>query len=244
MLDSWNIHLKENEIRGQVLSPKDIFKADESPGLYVWYGILNLGNADISERKNVINALKRQNSRFKTPPLDSTVKGNLGSFWSGQLLDQSMDRLMSALSESEEIAREKSAIRLNRTIEHEPTRKLLCSLLDMCTPIFSSPLYIGISDNLRRRLTIHVQKFRVLSEYKSIKLKDQLFNIDAEEDDATSGINFAARAVIAGFKEDNLKVYTFPLDKNDCLSDEEIFDLIAAIEFLLNRWSRPILGGK
>lgn len=245
MSDYWSIHLGNKKIKGQILDSGSISEAEESPGLYVWYGVLSLGKADLSERKNVVNALKRQNSRFKSPPLDSVVKGNLGASWSGKLYDQSMDKLIDGLNNSEESGKENSAIRLNRTLDRESTRRFLCCLIDECTPIFSSPLYIGISDNLKRRLTTHINKFRDLSEYSGkMKLKDKPYDLDWEYDDTTSGINFAARAVIAGFRENNLKVCTFPLHHDYDLSDEEIFDLIAAIEFLLNRWSQPILGGK
>lgn len=245
-MGSWNINLDGKDFCGQILSPEDLQKASNLPGIYAWHSVMNLGNADVSERKYLTNALKRQNSRFKKPPLDGIFTANLGSQWTGKLLDKSMDNLTDALDDEELSDGKKIAVRLNRTIDNSKARKLLPILLDACSPVFSSPLYIGISDNLRRRLMSHIQNFRQLSEYKNkkIKIKNSLLNLDVEEDDSTSGINFAARAVIAGFKEDSLRVVTFPIIDTDSLAEQEIFDLIASVEFLLNRWNRPILGGK
>lgn len=239
-------------MRGEILAFDEITEAPQLPGLYAWYSILGLGAADIAEEDQTRSALRRQTSRYKPTALTGEIRGNLGARWAGQLPDKSMDDLASHLAQ---IALETSGpgsplVRqrgknLNQALSNSQTRQALIDTLEQCIPAFLPPLYVGISNNLCNRLQSHVSQFRSIVRINRLEIQPEEENLDvdeAEDTDEASGKSFAIRAIKAGFKEDNLRVYVLPFQGTEHLSASQVRNVIGGVEFLLNRWAKPSLG--
>ena len=117
---------------------------------------------------------------------------------------------------------------------NEPLRlKALASLLRAATPVFASPIYIGSSKSLRRRLLNHT---KLINRYREGLLNlspEEIEKLDATENKADH--SFAREAgLIRRFDPNDLWVYTF--DTN--MADEYTFD----IENILNRINFPLCG--
>jgi hypothetical protein len=250
-MGEWLVNWDSVEAQGQVLTFDDISEAPKKPGLYAWYGILGLGAADLADENQTRRALKRQTNNYKPTPLRGEVIGNLGMRWAGQLFDTSMDDLADILSKSEPDDVDNSSSqsrskqrgqRLNRALVDPLTRHSLISVLEECVPVFLPPLYVGVTDNLCTRLRSHVNLFRSVTRSFKSGLEYLSPDLDVENTDETSGANFSIRAVKAGFKEDNLRAFVFPVQNIEKLNSTQIRNVIEGAEFLLNHWVRPSLG--
>ncbi len=240
LLGTWSTSWNNFCVEGIILPFDEVSDAPVLPGLYSWYAGLGLGELDIADETQTRSALSKQTSKYKPSSLISEIKGNFGALWKGELLDKSMDKLSFALSnEYLEYEEQTQENRLNRTLSELSTRKALISNLENCVPVFMSPLYIGISENLRRRLSEHVRIFRAIYDQKKSGRNDQNYEEESLDD---FGNNFAFRAVQRGFKEDNLKVFVLPFEGLEDMTQQQIRDIISSVEFLVNRWSKPSLG--
>jgi hypothetical protein len=249
----WSVNWEKVNVKGQVFGFDEISDIPPQPGLYAWYANLGLGAADLADEGQTRRALEKQTQKYKPVPLQVEIKGNFGSRWVGKLSDCSMDDLGNALlnqtfddtnGEGSRSSEKQRGQKLNNALIESATRQALISTLEECIPVFLSPLYVGISDNLQRRLRHHVNEFRVAT--RTSKSQDEYFNLDSKTElpDQVSETEFAVRAVRAGFKEDNLKVFIFPVQNIENLNSTQIRNVIEGVEFLLNRWVRPSLGVK
>jgi hypothetical protein len=239
LTSQWTAKWDDTESKGLILAFDEIFNAPQQAGLYAWYAVLGLGEMDILCENQTRTALRKQTKKYTPSPLSGEMRGNLGAKWSGQLFDKSMDNLSQVLS-GREISNEESQQSgngLDRALSNQDSRRLLISSLEACIPVFLSPLYVGISDNLNRRLSEHIRLFRLASrESRKEMIDDEYDNQDICDK------NFAFRAVNSGFREDNLKAFILPFDNLENLSKQQIRDVVAATEFLVNRWAKPSLG--
>jgi len=251
-MGEWSVHWDKVKVQGKILAFDEISEAPQLPGLYAWYSILGLGAADLAEENQTRSALRRQTSRYKPTALTGEIRGNLGARWAGQLSDKSMDDLASHLAQIALKTDESSAplIRqrgqnLNRALSNSQTRQSLINTLEQCIPVFLPPLYVGISNNLCSRLQSHVNQFRAIIRSNKLEIPLDVENSEldeAEDTDEASGKSFAMRAIKAGFKEDNLRVYVLPFQGTENMSASQVRNVIGGVEFLLNRWAKPSLG--
>lgn len=247
-MGEWSVNWDKVKAQGQVLGFDDISEAPQKPGLYAWYAILGLGKADLAEESQTRRALKRQTSSYKPTPLKGEMIGNLGMRWAGQLPDISMDDISDVLSNTaledinNNLVQKQRGKRLNCALQEQLTRQALIDLLEECIPVFLPPLYVGVSDNLSRRLRSHVKTFRTVKRSFQSGVNDPSIDLNSEDTDETSGANFAVRAVRAGFQEDNLRAFVLPVLHIQSLNSLEIRNVIEGAEFLLNHWVRPSLG--
>lgn len=245
-MGEWSVVQEEITTQGLILSFSDVFNAPQMPGLYAWYSILGLGNADLIIESQTRSALRRQTSRYKPNALESEVKGNLGARWKGQLADVSMDDLSKLLEGSEpelnqgvSQAKQQRGTRLMQALEDHASRQALVNTLEKSIPMFLSPLYVGISENLNSRLQSHVNAYRSFSKNRSVVTLEEN---ELDDTDEAAGRSFATRAVNAGFKEDNLQVFLLPFENQFDLNPAQIRNVISGVEYLLNRWTKPTLG--
>ncbi|MFV1942557.1 hypothetical protein VPH49_17215 [Pseudomonas luteola] len=135
---------------------------------------------------------------------------------------------------------------LEKALSSESSRSRLNELLLTATPVFSSPLYIGKSINLKNRIAEHV---RVLSKFSALassnpdflnKLRNKLNNPNSEE--INPDITFGVRAIAAGFNLDHLRVFILDVEEASGLQGDKALAATEALEWLLNTWNRPILG--
>lgn len=227
-------------------APNQVATAAEHVGIYAWYPVLDAGEADwrIEFKSDVDlgiermrSLLQRHSARFNTPPLEVHAVGRLTAQWRGSIPGSSGSSLEEFLSCPAEDEGASHRTAFHAVLNAPGQRKRLVEILRFAVPIFSAPVYVGISDNLRRRLRDHVRD--LMNLYETVQ-KDPDVRIRAQQKD----MNFATRAIGAGFTPDTLEVWTLDLESafEDATDPEGLRDLAEAAEWLLNRWSRPLFG--
>lgn len=226
-----------------------IDNAPEAVGLYAWYGVLNAGppdwEIDIQEGVDVggdrfRELLSRHSGRFSSPAIELIGRTTFFSTWRGTLEDESRVFIQGAIrgdghEQSDDDSYDaKRASRLAEAIDQPLLRQALVRVVDEAIPALSAPVYVGVSDNLRRRLRTHVDGLLKLSE--SLKRDPTARSVLLTSD------KFAARAVGMGFSPDTLKVWTVNIEAVAALTKEHSYTVAQAVEWLLNRWHRPFLG--
>lgn len=193
----------------------EISKIPKEPGLYVWYAAIELGEADISDKEQLVRALNKQSSVLLGQRMEVSAKLDFSLEWNGMLCENAPRRerkhlLSNALSRA--------------------GLQTIAEILTATAPIFFRPLYIGKTKRgLRARIQEHINAFYELKELHN--------ESEIETDD-----QFAARAVKAGFKEDQLVCYVYPILTRSHLEDGELDRVLLAAESFLNEWATPILG--
>ena len=109
-------------------------------------------------------------------------------------------------------------------------------MVDAAFPTFLSPLYIGmtIDQTLQQRLLVHKNRF---VRYWEQSQRDPTF-VDRFENPK----NFAERAVKVGLTPRDIHFFTLHIEGDSELTNSDQDDLIRSAEWLLNRWSSPLLG--
>jgi|GEM_PF-3321605 len=238
----------------------DIAEVSSSPGIYAWYGTTHIGSADL--RKDVDpegrdhgarrfrESLARHTSRFSPPPLSVSLKSGFRDGWHGYVnsvkFEEHVDMLSSAGGSKAGSGFAYPDKAIDEVLSTEQGRAQLNNLIMASVPIFSAPLYIGKSVNLRNRLAAHVRALSKFSEsvalYPDFLEKIQRKIADPSSDEISPDVSFAVRAVSAGFSSDHLRVYTLEIEKNSNFRGDSAGSAAEALEWLLNTWNRPILG--
>lgn len=221
--------------------------APTTPGIYAWYGKIDIGLADIKKDisddghdygiTRLIDALIRHTTLYKEPDLNANISSRFQHTWTGTLSASPESDVADALSGKDKFQMKFSAY---DALKKESQRTRLSQLLERATPYISSPIYIGVATNLRTRLKEHIHDLRKVSEHiDDPQYRDRIY--DALKNKKTRDI-FAIRAVCAGFTPDTLEAFAIPLDSPG--SVDEARNLAEIAEFMLNRWHRPLLGRK
>jgi hypothetical protein len=234
--------------------------APESPGVYAWYARFPAGYADyvrdmaadgttdLGEQK-LRQLLLLHSRKFEPEGYKIEATSTFETVWKGRLHPQTaerMDRVLSGVGIDESVWGSKEEAQnisaIQRPFRRQTTRHLLVELIKHAAPFLASPIYIGTTDNLRRRLGEHTSRILQLAEYmasQSERREQALQEIRAK------GSTFAARVTALEMAPEHLEVYTLDVGKfseEHKLNSNETADLAAALEWLLNRWHRPIAG--
>ncbi len=126
-----------------------------------------------------------------------------------------------------------------RTIYDDPEqRRLLIALLHQSQPVFGSPLYVGVADNLQKRLGDHLQDY----EIARTSVKDQPQRAERYH---FYGKTFGERIAGAGIPLNLLEVYVLPALEN-FQSDESTYmndrHVAEGAEWLVQRIFKPEMG--
>lgn len=115
---------------------------------------------------------------------------------------------------------------------------MLVGLLDASLPRFCSPLYLGkaAEQTLQQRLRQHAAQY--------LRLWERYLHDRDLAERLTSPKDFAERAIKLGFSPDDLCCFTLAVDIDamGAMDASTLSALIDAAEWLLNRWTTPILG--
>ena len=122
----------------------EISLAPDRCGLYAWYYVPRISAANVTTKADTTACLVRAAQQLRFPDLTVDLKGHLNLRFDGRIEHQHMgqeplDRLLT----------------VERILDNESARSSLAELLEMTAPGFSAPLYIGVSKNLRGRLSQH-----------------------------------------------------------------------------------------
>lgn len=142
-----------------------ISDAPDEPGIYAWYYSPEITDFDLERVKEAVLRLRDQNERseaiaileefldrtifrcFQEEPFSAALRGPLKPSYEGMLTHKP------AMSQS----------LLDRLIEDPNRLLILREILCDSTPEFASPLYIGMSEHLRERLSKHkklIERYR------------------------------------------------------------------------------------
>ena len=225
----------------------DLTEVDEIPhvpGIYVWYAHPQIGRPDWESKIDSLGidtgdqlfrkVLHEFTSSFAPQSLDVSLRTVFRDGWAGWLEDSKYKENAKRLLVSGE--------RFDHVFLKEGTRKALTEFFDRSLFAFWTPLYIGTSDNLHRRITEHVDRFRKLHEAriedgtKVEKLREKVYG-------EVKRSNLSLRLVLSKIHPDQCRI-TFLDTSHEHLSLEESVKIAEILEWLLNTWNRPILGRK
>lgn len=224
----------------QRLSAFDVELAPQAPGIYAWYAQLALSVDDWHPRiKDGIDLAARDLDRaiadyaqvHSPEPVALRGDGSYGLNWSGEIRrDNISDHIEGNFANAVDS-------HLSRVSPNPEGRKLLTALLHAATPIFASPLYIGVATNLRVRLSQH-------------KADYELAKTEIHNDPSSSnrlqfhGSSFGARVAGAGVQMECLECWILPtgdiIDSKE--SDRHQRNVAEVAEWVLQRIFLPVLG--
>jgi hypothetical protein len=217
-------------IGSQLLNLAQIETAPPEPGIYAWYYVQVITERDLRDlndgllkeedeakrRKLLQNFLLRNVFRaFVSPPYDAEMKGPLAPLFSGQL----------------EHHQEVSESLLDRLCAAPERLRAIKRVLEAAVPEFASPIYIGMTDNLRRRLCTHKS---LIERYRAA----EVFITDASstDDETKRDHSFAREVSERKFSVNGLRVAIRSIEGQ---ASEQ-----ADVENVLNRINFPICGRK
>jgi hypothetical protein len=166
-----NIKIQDIEKYYQVFSVETVSQAPKATGLYAWYAGLNAGIKDWeldvvdgvdAGTDRLRKLLFRHTDCYSFRELETKALGSFSQTWAGQLQDQTADILRNALAKPDEIQESdtydlKRAPKLQSTLESRNARSLMVKALETAIPILSAPIYVGVADCLKTRLSQHVK---------------------------------------------------------------------------------------
>ncbi|GLW25313.1 hypothetical protein Mame01_53550 [Microbispora amethystogenes] len=220
-------------------------QAPQTPGLYAWYVKFQAGSQDWRIRpegevdgaiEGFLQLLTRYASYHAPLPIDLQGVGAYGARWRGHV---ELDRPLQEELDGDELVMDKRLDAIRDTLASEGRRRVMAELLMAATPFFSSPLYIGVAENLRVRLQQHHRDFTDAYDWL----------LDHPEDAPlvkAKGKSFGQRAAARGISMDTLVAWVLHFDADDAdidaIMNSEIRRTAEAAEWVLHQLYSPILG--
>jgi hypothetical protein len=225
----------------------EVDDAPDGPGLYAWYGQIAIGHPDWNPpgcddyegANRLLRLLIKHSQRFVGGQIDVGATYSFDAKWFGRLEDRAAEEFTDILSQSGPRKQKKDPFFALKTIVADPaSRRILVNLLSTTTPNITAPIYIGKAKSLRNRLLQHTRQI--------LRLHERVLQNPEFRDRLPLKPRFADRAVSLGFSPSLLHVFTWDLTPfvSDAMSRETLVRLARALETLLNRWHRPLLGRK
>ncbi|MHB8712503.1 MAG: hypothetical protein ACYC9T_09365 [Trichloromonadaceae bacterium] len=197
--------------------------APEGAGIYAWYMRPELRLADLSDKDLTINNLFRLAKQLSLPGFEVEARGHLSLSLKGRL-----DHVCLAPENSPGFTSSVESI-----LDNDKKRELFAKILNTATPNFMSPLYIGVTINIRQRLRQHRQ------DIENFRIMQRSGFGDSAIDNAKQ--KFALEIVKRGIPSRRLQVYVSSgFDSNSDPEAER--ETAEAVETILNRLFYPILG--
>lgn len=202
----------------------ELARVPKKPGVYAWYLVPSLSQHDVDKTCAELKELKQAGddatavevvrraldallySYFREDPYQVSVAGQLKPTYLGQVIHEP-----------------KVSKTLAKRLCEDPDRLYeIREALQQAVPMFSSPIYIGKSDDLRTRIDRHrslIEKLRARKTLTSLE---------------TADAGFAMQVVRRNIQLENLLVFVMGVSGTP--------DIEVDIEHILNRISYPILG--
>ena len=224
----------------RVYRPAEAEEVPELPGLYAWY--LNFINpqefADpkkfLTKYEPYVQALNSDSEAEQKDPLGGNFLANLSG--PGKFGDQYHAKLRIAhkLIESDTTPSRSAPDAAKNT----DAQKILQNLFNDTFEIFAAPLYIGKTDDLKRRVEEHLAAIDDAVDVAERFGHEQF----AAHDNAK---NFAKRLIALKLKKEMLLFFCVPIDYQQLgITKAEATYWIEESEYYFNNISRPVLGRK
>ena len=220
--------------------PTETEEVPELPGLYAWY--LNFINPQefsdpvkfLTKYEPYVKALNSDEEEEQKDPQGGKFVAHLRG--PGQFGDQYAAKLR-ITHKSIEIDAGSSRSQPDDA-KKVAAQKILQNLFNDTFQIFAAPLYIGKTDNLKRRFEEHLVAIEAAEGVAERRGHEQF----AEHDNAK---NFGKRLVALKLKKDTLLFFCVPIDYHQLgISKSEATYWIEESEYYFNNISRPVLGRK
>jgi hypothetical protein len=225
----------------------------EAPGIYAWYVKPMIGRLDW---KSVLDALGNDqgdenlrrilfefSNNLAPPKLTTKAKLAFRDSWHGVLQSESYNsNSKKILSQGHDNDYQFPGRYFDAVMRSEKSRRALTEFINRTFINFWTPVYIGKSKNLKKRLSEHVSEYRKL--YDAVKLNPEIrerVTARIEGDDNEAPPNLAARLLYANIIPNQCRVTFIETFYEDSSQDDAV-QLAEVIEWLLNTWNRPILG--
>jgi len=204
-------------------------KIDNKSGIYAWYYTISIGDIDIS---NALTNLENASShKEKEELLRSFLNKHFFDFYKeDNYLVKISGKLMPSFSGALSHVDSVSNSLIEKIIDSPECLWEIKKFLSYLSVDFSSPIYIGMAEDLCTRILKHKS---LIEKFKREKITHDNFE-DRDE-------SFAARVVSRGMIETNLKVSIKYVEPEMKHAKSEI-KLHNILENLLNRINYPVLG--
>jgi hypothetical protein len=242
--------MNKDEIETITLPFGNVSVAPTVAGLYAWYARPSIARADFKGtqgnggdvgHQRIRSALVRHTARFDPPPKRLSSRSPFGGRWRGEMVDHGRAKIRRTILQDPPHHANSIEEKVYLATRDQKCRERLVEVLEMAHPLLASPVYIGVTNNLRRRLKEHTDSFLELKE-RCVKLDNYLNRLKAEVDNSST--DFAHRAVAAEFTAEHLFVVAIPLASPIAEADADHLNILSAAEWLLNRWYLPPFGRK
>jgi len=147
-----------------ILDWSQLAKCPESPGVYAWYFRPELTDHDI---ENLISNLKKDESKSKKLIEDFLNERIFKYFKQKQYQVEISGQLKARYQGKMEHIQEPSSGLIERVQENPQRLLTIRTLLERSTPLFASPLYVGMSKNLKTRINQHCNFIKQLRDKSS-----------------------------------------------------------------------------
>ena len=210
----------------------DIYSIGDVSGIYAWYYLPEITTFDLDTIVDRVSNLKKCNRHsdakaeveaflersifryFTEEPYHSELRGRLKPTYSGQLVHR--PRPSSSLVE--------------RLVSNPMRLYTVRDVLHQSAPLFASPLYIGMSERLGKRLKRHrhlIEKYRQTSPSQVSGTSDTQKDIERDQ-------SFARQVAERGINPQRLFVVIHPIETDD--------NRYVDLENILNRIHYPLMG--
>jgi hypothetical protein len=237
----------DHPVAPQRLDALDIDLAPDLPGIYAWYARLALsrddwrarchGDLDLAAR-DLDKAVADYAHIHQPEPLELRGDGSYGLNWFGTIRQDSISE-PSADGDASRVE-----VQLGELSSDPSSRRLFIQLLLAATPIFASPLYIGVATSLRSRLAEHK------ADYEGAKTVIRN-NPSASARLQFGGESFGARLAGCGIQLERLECWILPTiaiadqpDGDVKQKYREHRSVARTAEWVLQRIFQPVLGRK
>lgn len=224
----------------------DVDEAPEAPGLYAWYVSFRASPHDWKMQPSpqgdqaidgFLRLLRRYAGYYEPLPISLRGRGSYGAAWEGDLELDTPLRQPNEDADASSAEEDKRLAILMNSLDSQERRRVMATILEMASPVFSSPLYIGVAENLRERLRTHRRDFT--KAYDWLREHPE----DAAEVRA-KGKTFGARAAARNMTMRQLEAWVIDLgDQEDAaVTLKHLRHTAQSAEWLLHRLYAPILG--
>lgn len=220
----------------------ELHKVPVEPGLYAWYAVPSAGvrdwrvdrDAHGHDRggRNFARFLAWHTRTLQRRDLGIAARGRFWTRWRGSLNDTGTEILARHLESLSASRPNGPGADLVWALQHEARREVLAQILLKTSPGLSPPVYIGVAENLRKRIGTHISDLE--------KAMKQHRNRGSSSTSAHN--NFGQRAIDSGLTLADLRVSVLPIRSAAELHSNQYRRVAQAAEFVLNRWYHPQFG--